>query len=91
MIGRSCGCLCDAGITWRFLGSDAAGGGLSLLLAGGGLVVCWLDWGRGWADCANDSCGTGAAIAGVVGSAGGASFGCKNYQVILDVFIDIKT
>jgi len=24
VIGRSCWCLCDSGITWRFLGSDAA-------------------------------------------------------------------
>jgi len=42
VIGRSCWCLCDSGITWRFPGSDAgAGDGLSLLLAGGGLVVGW--------------------------------------------------
>ena len=35
VIGRSCGCLCDSGITWRFLGSDAAAGDdLALLLVG---------------------------------------------------------
>ena len=37
VIGRSCGCLCDSGITWRFLGSDAAEGDGLLLLAGKGL------------------------------------------------------
>nr|QNO41714.1 hypothetical protein NEBFCOPL_00015 [Methanosarcinales archaeon ANME-2c ERB4] len=50
------------------MGSDvAAGNGLSLLIAGGGLVVCWLDCGRGWADGATDSCKTGAAIRGMEG------------------------
>ena len=51
VIGRSCGCLRDPGITWRFLGSDAAvGAGLALSLAGRSLVVCWLDCGRGWGE-----------------------------------------
>lgn len=63
-------CLCDSSITRRFLGSDAAAG-IALLLAGGGLVVCWLDCGRervGWGDCTTDSCEAGAVIAGVGGS-----------------------
>jgi protein-S-isoprenylcysteine O-methyltransferase Ste14 len=48
VIGRSSGCLCDSNIAGRFLGSDAAAGvDLLLLLAGGGLVVWWLDCGRG--------------------------------------------
>ena len=56
----------------RFLGSDAAAGdGLSLLLAGGGLVVCWLDCGRDGVGMAlTDSCGTGAVIIGEGGEMG---------------------
>ena len=73
MIGRSCGRLRDSGTTWRFLGSDAAAG-LSLLLAGGGLAVRWLDCSgeRGWVMAINDSCeGTGAGLRGLDEGAGG--------------------
>ena len=42
MVGCSRGCLRDSGFVRQFMGLDAAAGnGLSLLIAGGGLVGCW--------------------------------------------------
>ena len=74
VIGRSCGCLCDSGSTWRFVGSDVGGGGGFIAAAcgrGSGGCAGWIAAGGA---ALTDSCGTGAAIAGVDGFAGGAGF-----------------
>jgi len=58
------------------VGSDAAAGaGLSLLLAGRGLVVCWWIAAGGGMMALTDSCGTGARSPRVSGHAAGR-FGC---------------